>query len=116
MISLFYTFIDADSMTDQNNQILVEVSKDLESLIPDYIAAMNQSLVYLESLLNDKKFEELKKEAHTMKGHGGAYGFTYISEMGSLIESFAKEEKANLIQKCLNELKNYMGRIKIEFI
>ncbi|HMV45018.1 MAG TPA: Hpt domain-containing protein [Leptospiraceae bacterium] len=115
MILLFSSLSKVGSMTDANNEIIVEVTKDFEDLVPEYIDSMNQSLGLLESLLENRNFEELKKEAHKMKGHGGAYGFTYISDMGRLIESFAEEEKGELIRKCLKELRTYMGRIKIEF-
>ena len=92
-------------MTDSNAEILVEISKDLEDLIPEYI----------EGLVKSNNLVEVKSEAHKMKGHGGAYGFRYISDIGLLIEGFAKEGKNELILKCLQELKNYMRSIKIEF-
>ncbi len=102
-------------MTDSNAQILVEVSKDLEDLIPEYLEAMIKSIDYIDTLVQANNFDELKSEAHKMKGHGGAYGFQYISDIGLLIEGFAKEQKVELIKKCLSELRAYMGKIKIEF-
>ena len=103
------------NMTDSNSKIIVEISKDLEDLIPEYLESMNTSLDYLERLIAAEDFPEIKSEAHKMKGHGGAYGFRYISDMGLLIEGFAGERKKELITKCVNELKNYLGRIQIEF-
>lgn len=102
-------------MTDSNFEIVVEVSRDLEDLIPEYIESMNQSLIHFDQLISEKNFLEIKSEAHKMKGHGGAYGFSYISDIGLLIESFAAEKKIELVKKCINELKTYMTRIKIEF-
>ncbi len=102
-------------MTNSKNEILVQVSKDLEDLIPEYIDSMNQSIEHIENLAQSKNFLEVRSEAHKMKGHGGAYGFQYISDIGLLLEGFAKEEKIELIYKCLNELRAYMGRIRIEF-
>ncbi|MBP9889446.1 MAG: Hpt domain-containing protein [Leptospiraceae bacterium] len=102
-------------MADEQNQIVVEVSKDLEELIPEYIESMNNSIVHIEQLVQDKNFTEIKSEAHKMKGHGGAYGFKYISDIGFLMEGFARDNKIELVKKCLNELKTYMTRIKIEF-
>ena len=94
-------------MADEQNQIVVEVSKDLEELIPEYIESMNNSIVHIEQLVQDKNFTEI--------GHGGAYGFKYISDIGFLMEGFARDNKIELVKKCLNELKTYMTRIKIEF-
>ncbi|MBK6608564.1 MAG: Hpt domain-containing protein [Leptospiraceae bacterium] len=102
-------------MTDSKAEILVEISKDLEDLIPEYIDSMNSSIEYIEGLVKSNNLVEVKSEAHKMKGHGGAYGFRYISDIGLLIEGFAKEGKNELILKCLQELKNYMRSIKIEF-
>ncbi|MBP7284886.1 MAG: hypothetical protein KBA66_25090 [Leptospiraceae bacterium] len=102
-------------MADMEAEIIVEVSKDLEDLVPEYIESMNTSIIYFEKLIENKNFTELKSEAHKMKGHGGAYGFQYISDMGLLIEGFAREEKIELIKKCMRELKIYMSKIKIEF-
>ncbi|MBK8399082.1 MAG: hypothetical protein IPL26_28065 [Leptospiraceae bacterium] len=102
-------------MTDIDEFITIVISKDLEGLIPEYIESMNKSLILLSKLIEDKNFSELKSEAHKMKGHGGAYGINYISDMGLLIEGFAREEKIELIKKCVRELKIYMSKLKIEF-
>lgn len=102
-------------MADENYEIIVEVSKDLEDLIPEYIESMHNSILHIERLVEEKNFSEIKSEAHKMKGHGGAYGFRYISDIGLLIEGFARDNKIELVKKCLNELKTYMSRIKIEF-
>ena len=99
-------------MTDSNSKIKVEISRDLEDLIPEYLESMDTSLAYLEQLVVAEDFPEIKSEAHKMKGHGGAYGFRYISDMGLLIEGFAREQK-ELISKCLNELKNYLGGFRL---
>lgn len=103
-------------MTDSSPEIIVEVSKDLESLIPEYMDSMNESIVFIEGLIESQNFTEIKSEAHKMKGHGGAYGFKYISDIGLLIEGFAREEKIELVKKCIKELKTYLSKIKIEFI
>jgi HPt (histidine-containing phosphotransfer) domain-containing protein len=102
-------------MADSKLEIVVEVSKVLEDLIPEYIDSMNQSIVLIERLISEANFAEIKSEGHKMKGHGGAYGFRYISDIGLLIEGFAQEKKIELVKKCVNELKTYMTRIKIEF-
>ena len=46
-------------MADEQNQIVVEVSKDLEELIPEYIESMNNSIVHIEQLVQDKNFTEI---------------------------------------------------------
>ena len=92
-------------MADMEAEIIVEVSKDLEDLVPEYIESMNTSIIYFEKLIENKNFTELKSEAHKMKGHGGAYGFQYISDMGLLIEGFAREEKHRICRTMADNIR-----------
>ena len=54
-------------MADMEAEIIVEVSKDLEDLVPEYIESMNTSIIYFEKLIENKNFTELKSEAHKKK-------------------------------------------------
>ena len=55
-------------MTDSNAEILVEISKDLEDLIPEYIDSMNTSIEYIEGLVKSNNLVEVKSEAHKTAG------------------------------------------------
>ena len=48
-----------------------------------------------------------------MKGSGGGYGFDAITEMGRVIESAAKNENAEEIQKQAKDLSTYMDKVEI---
>ena len=50
---------------------------------------------------------------HSMKGAGGGYGFTGVSEIGRSIEEAAKERDASLIRMSMMKLTEYLDRVEV---
>jgi HPt (histidine-containing phosphotransfer) domain-containing protein len=65
---------------------VVYVDEDLADLIPEFLENRRRDVEQITQLVQEGKYEELMRLGHTMKGVGGSYGFTEISEIGREIE------------------------------
>ncbi|OFZ95364.1 MAG: hypothetical protein A2Z64_12950 [Betaproteobacteria bacterium RIFCSPLOWO2_02_67_12] len=68
----------------------VVVPRELETLIPAFLANRGKELDALRAALAAANFTQLREIGHRMKGVGASYGFTRISSIGAQIESAAR--------------------------
>jgi HPt (histidine-containing phosphotransfer) domain-containing protein len=69
--------------------ITVIVAKDLEDLIPTFMANRTKEVATLSAALGAGDMEQLRQLGHRMKGVGNSYGFEQISILGKQIEDRA---------------------------
>jgi len=100
-------------MTDQH--IDVSVEKDLEDLIPTYMANRAKEVATLRTLLAVGDLEQLSGVGHRMKGVGEPYGFNKVSSLGKLIQEYAKNGDRFGIEKCIDEYADYLPRVHIVY-
>lgn len=100
-------------MTDPHNA--VSVDKDLEDLIPTYLANRAKEVATLRALLAAGDFEQLGRVGHRMKGVGQPYGFDKVSALGQLIQDRAKTHDHFGIEKCINEYADYLPRVRVVY-
>lgn len=93
----------------------VIIDKDLEDLIPGYLENRKKDIVSIENALPKNNFDEIQNLGHRMKGSGGGYGFQEITEIGKTIEDAAKEKNTTQIKNSLDQLKDYLNNIEIEY-
>ncbi|MCB1168736.1 MAG: Hpt domain-containing protein [Leptospiraceae bacterium] len=94
----------------------VEISKDLEDLIPGYLEGIRKTVTDLKSYLAQGDWESLRVQGHRMKGSGGGYGFQFLTDRGKEIEDAAKAQDGGAIEKALSELDEYLSSVEIEFV
>ncbi len=100
-------------MSDQH--ITVSVEKDLEDLIPTYMANRTKEVATLRTLLADGDFKQLDSVGHRMKGVGEPYGFYKVTVLGKLIQDGAKTGYRRSLEKCVNEYADYLLRVQIVY-
>lgn len=96
--------------------IVVEIDEDLADLIPGYLENRRKDIESILHLLQEGNFSEIRRIGHSMKGSGGGYGFHHISVIGQEIEKAAEAGDENGIRTAVNNLKNYLDRVKIVYI
>ena len=100
-------------MTDAN--LTVTVAKDLEDLIPGFLANRNKEVDTLRGALAGSDFEQLKQLGHRMKGVGRSYGFITVSDIGKRVEdAAAKSDKAE-IDACIVEYADYLKKVQVVY-
>ncbi len=95
--------------------ILVRIDKDLEELIPGYIANRQKDVALILSLAAEGDYEPVRVLAHSMKGSGGGYGFDEITKIGARMEAAAKKGDMQEIKRQVDDLKEYLERIEVVY-
>jgi len=95
--------------------ITVTVAKDLEDLIPTFMANRNKELEALRTALGGGDMEQLRQLGHRMKGVGNSYGFELISTLGKQIEDGAKAKDLSAIGAHIEEYTDYLARVKVVY-
>jgi histidine phosphotransfer protein HptB len=95
--------------------IPVRVDRDLEELIPGFLARRHDDVRKLREALDARDVESVRVTGHSMKGTGGGYGFDGLSEIGASIESAAKGGDLDAARRGLERLVDYLERVEIRF-
>ncbi|MCE1274895.1 MAG: Hpt domain-containing protein [Chlorobiaceae bacterium] len=95
---------------------IVEIDRDLEYLIPEYLEGRRRDVESMRTALADGDFESMRILGHNMKGTGGGYGFDAITDIGGAIQQAAINTDAGELEKLTGELADYLGRIQIRFV
>jgi HPt (histidine-containing phosphotransfer) domain-containing protein len=95
---------------------VAKVERDLEDLIPRYLASVKQYVLDMQKLLAAADLPQVARIAHNLKGSGGGYGFMPITEMGAAIETAAKNGDGSGIPDLLARLQDYASNVRVEFV
>ena len=73
-----------------------------------YINHTFKELKLIMENIQSTTFDSLRTFGHNIKGSGGMYGFNEITEMGTTIESAAKDENIDQIKSNLDKLETFL--------
>lgn len=91
----------------------VTVAKDLEDLVPTFLANRARELQALRAALAAGDMAQLRHLGHRMKGVGNSYGFAKVSEIGRRIEDGAQTRDAPALEACVREYADYLAKVKV---
>lgn len=95
--------------------VQVTVDRDLEDLVPGFLANRQRDIEKVEALLAKGQFDGIRVIGHSMKGSGGGYGFQFITEVGAGLERAAIARNADVIRSALSELREYLAQVEIVY-
>lgn len=96
-------------------RIVVRVDREIEELIPSFLANRRRDVAAILEALDNRDFESILRLGHSMKGMGGGFGFDAITDFGREIESSAGERLAGRIRELTVELDSYLDRVQVVF-
>jgi len=96
-------------------QVTVIVDRELEDLIPGFMARRREDVIALRNSLASGDMEKIRIFGHSMKGTGGGYGFDEISTIGNEIEQAAIAGKNDKISELTDRLEAYLENVVIKF-
>jgi PAS domain S-box-containing protein len=64
--------------------------KEIQDLVPDYVAQLGEDADGIQVELNDGGFEAISRIAHNLKGSGTSFGLPQVSELGAKLEVSAR--------------------------
>ena len=73
-----------------------------------YVNHTFKELNSLNENMDSMAFDSIRTFGHNIKGSGGMYGFSEITELGATIESAAKDENMKIIKSNLETLKIFL--------
>lgn len=98
-----------------NEPITVQIDRDLEDIIPSFLANRQKDLRTIRTALREKDFETIGVLGHRMKGDGGGYGFNAISEIGGVMELAAGRRDQPAIERSTAQLEDFLARVSIVY-
>ncbi|OGA03291.1 MAG: hypothetical protein A2W68_01620 [Betaproteobacteria bacterium RIFCSPLOWO2_02_64_14] len=96
--------------------IIARCSKDLEPIIPRYLARRREEIASLRAGLDAGDYQALRIIGHSLKGSGGGYGMPALSDIGARIEKAAIAADAAAIESLLAEHADYVERLQVVFV
>ena len=88
--------------------------EDFRELLEMFVEGMNEKRNLLSSAFETQDFEGLRKIAHQLKGSGGGYGFSGVSERAAHLEEACKHSLgAEVISERLEAFLEYIARVVV---
>jgi CheY-like chemotaxis protein len=89
---------------------LVRLSEDeIDGMRQDYLASCRLDLVRLNAMLEAQDFLALQVAGHTLKGSGGCFGLSNLTQLGGALEHYAKASDAAGCGEQIDTLKGFLG-------
>ena len=96
-------------------KIIVKVDPDLEPLIPNFLKNRHTDLTTLRTALEEQNFQRLQSIGHSLKGVGGGYGFSGMSEIGAAIEKAAKVQALEELRGHVDRYGEYLAAVEVVY-
>ena len=98
----------------EEHTTVVYVDEDLADLIPEFLENRRRDVERITRLVQEGKYEELTRLGHNMKGSGGGYGFTEISEIGQAIEEAGARGDREAMTRLCDRLAAYLAAVTVQ--
>jgi HPt (histidine-containing phosphotransfer) domain-containing protein len=95
--------------------IIARCSKDLELIVPRYLARRREEIASLRAVLDAGDYKAMRIIGHGLKGSGGSYGFTALTDIGARIERAAVAADATALESLLAEYADHVERLQVVF-
>jgi histidine phosphotransfer protein HptB len=96
--------------------IVVMVERDLEDLVPLFLAQRKADQDTLARALPLGDFEAIRRAAHGMVGAGTSYGFEQLSKLGQLIVDAGRAGDVPALQQLKLDLDDYLARLVVKYM
>lgn len=96
--------------------VVLQVSGEFESLMPEFLEHRRQELAQLKAALDRLDFETIQDIGHGLKGAGGTYGLDAISAYGQALETAAMRGSVSGIREELDTLRRFLDRLQLVYV
>jgi HPt (histidine-containing phosphotransfer) domain-containing protein len=103
------------SHPNSNDHVTVEISRDLEEIVPIFLGNRAHDLRTLRDALTRQDFGTIQTLGHRLKGDGGGYGFDRITEIGATMEQAATQQDSSLIEHEILQLQDFLKRVRVVY-
>lgn len=99
------------SHPEAKDRVTVEISRDLEEIVPIFLENRENDLRTLRDALTRHDFGTIQTLGHRLHGDGGGYGFDRITEIGATMEQAAKRQDHSMIEEQILRLEDFLRRV-----
>lgn len=99
-----------------SEKVIVEVDADLADLVPNFLANRKKDLLQISAALEKSDVNALRIIGHNMKGVGGGYGFSDITEFGKLLEVAAKDGNNDAVRALHRDYAHYLDNLEVRYV
>lgn len=103
------------SHPEPTDQLTMEISRDLESIVPIFLDNRKKDVRTLRDALAKQDFRTVQTLGHRMKGDGGGFGFDRITEIGTVMERAAKLQDRSTIEQHIAQLEDFLKRVTVVY-
>ena len=103
------------SHQEPTDQLTVEISRDLEEIVPIFLGNREMDVRTLRDALVKQDFRTVQTLGHRMKGDGGGFGFDRITEIGAAMEGAAELEDRLTIERHIVRLEDFLKRVIVVY-
>ncbi|MFY7997676.1 MAG: Hpt domain-containing protein [Candidatus Kapaibacteriota bacterium] len=96
--------------------IIVQISTDLEPLIPRYLINRQADIQRLQEAVTHQNIDEIRSLGHTLKGSGTSFGLDAVSEFGRSLEIAAKAANMPEAQRLIDEFTLFLERLEVVYV
>ncbi|OGA17791.1 MAG: hypothetical protein A3I63_10010 [Betaproteobacteria bacterium RIFCSPLOWO2_02_FULL_66_14] len=93
----------------------VVVTRELEPLIPNFLANRRRDLEALRAALAAADFPAVGEIGHRLKGVGASYGFDKISAIGRQIEIDARAQDHAAVASQVDAYAGHLARVRVAY-
>ncbi|MCH8807040.1 MAG: Hpt domain-containing protein [Planctomycetes bacterium] len=93
---------------------LLREDASLEGVVLTFVDGLKKRVSAMEIAARDGDFEALRNSAHQLKGSGGGYGYSILTDRAAVLEQEAKAHATVQCLTALEELKQVCDRIVVE--
>jgi signal transduction histidine kinase/HPt (histidine-containing phosphotransfer) domain-containing protein len=106
----------ADLITDgEESSNLLILDQKISKLIPRFMINKKQDAKKMFETLETGTMEDLKKQAHSVKGTSWMYGFTHLGNLCQALERSAESDDKNKTRQLIREIIQYLDTVQIRY-
>ncbi len=102
-------------MNEQQDPKRLILDRKLAKLIPRFMVNKKQDAKQLLATLEAGTMEELRKQAHTIKGTSWMYGFTHLGNLSHSLEKSAEAGDLLQARQLIEEITHYLDTVQISY-
>lgn len=87
---------------------------DFADILPFFVDGLPEMRAGIRQFAQAGDFENVRSEAHKLKGSAGGYGFQSLSELASRLEESCKISPRDeaMILRTVDEILDYLGKVR----
>ncbi len=103
-----------DGPIDPIGSDLLRDDSTLEQIVTAFVDGMGDRLAAMEEAVRQSDFDTLRVAAHQLKGSGGGYGYSVLTDRAAELEKLARDKSVGGCLEAFDELKQLCARIVAE--